>query len=89
MAVKHIAWMSMLFSISNCTPTPIVNAPQAGKFSSAYSGEDGADKNIDSSGASRSKKGSVDANDATAADLVAGPVGPKQWMWFVKVWLRF
>ena len=76
MAVKHIAWMSMLFSISNCTPTPIVNAPQAGKFSSAYSGEDGADEDIDSSGASRSKKGSVDANVATAADLVVGPVGP-------------
>jgi hypothetical protein len=75
MAVKHIAWMSMLFSISNCTPTPSVNAPQAGNFSSAYSSEDGADKNIDGSGASRSKKGAADASDATAVDLVAGPVG--------------
>ena len=74
MAVKHIAWMSMLVSMSSCTPTPSVNAPQAGKFSGAVSGEEGTDGAADG-GSSRSKKVAADDSyGATAGQSVAGLV---------------
>ena len=76
MTVKNIAWMSMLFSLS-CTPTPSVNAPQVGKFSGGYSGEEGA-KSATDGGSSRSQKGAEAATDSrvagqSAAGLVAEP----------------
>ena len=72
MAVKNIAWMSVLISFG-CTATPSVTAPQAGKFSGAYSTDDSADNEADG-GARRSKNIAADASDNTAASLLAGAV---------------